>query len=109
MRGHISAQVDHLFVDVAPAPALWRIVGFHHRMGGRPKVFGGVLADGLVTASDVAADPADPQMDPVLADLQAFFAPIRRGRDPRKLIQVRAAHFSPFERVAAAQFRGGAA
>src|ERR1700761_5716015 len=50
-------QVEQRFVDVAPAPALGRVIALDDRMRGGVKMFGGVLVGGIVAAADMAAGP----------------------------------------------------
>src|SRR5882762_4800650 len=57
-------QVEHDFVEVAPAPSLRRIVALDDGMAGGMEMFGRVLVGRVVAAADVAAGPADPQMQP---------------------------------------------
>lgn len=52
------------------------------------KVFGGVLVRRAVTAADVAAGFAQPQVHPGVARLEAIFAPLRAGSDRANLVEV---------------------
>src|SRR3954468_258254 len=61
VRSLAARQVEHDFIDVAPAPPLRRIVAFDHRMSGGVEMFGGVPMGRVITAADMAARPADPQ------------------------------------------------
>src|SRR4051812_44196331 len=74
-------QVEHDFVDIAPAPALRRIVALDDRMPGGVKMFGRMLVGRIVAAADMAAAAADPQVQPRAAALQAFLAAERARRD----------------------------
>src|SRR3569623_685540 len=74
-------QIDHRLVDIAPAPALGRIIAFDDRVTGRMEMRGRVAVRRIVAAADMAAAAAQPQMDPGAADLQAFLAAARAGRD----------------------------
>ena len=80
MRRLSFRQIEHYFVDVTPAPALRRIIPLDDGVLGRVEMFRGMLVRGIVTASDMAAGPADPQMQPRTADLQALFASECAGR-----------------------------
>src|ERR1700730_11030657 len=81
MRGLALRQIEEHLIDVAPAPALGRIVSLDHRMAGGVKMLGRVLVGGIVAAADMAAAAADPQMQPFAAALQAFLAAERARRD----------------------------
>ena len=74
-------EIEGRFVDVAPAPALRRIVALDDRMPGGVEVGGGVPAGRLVAAADMAAGAADPQMQPLASALQALLAAERTRRD----------------------------
>jgi hypothetical protein len=72
-RGTLEFE-QHL-VKVTPIPVLARLVRPDNRVPGDVEVRGGVLPRRVVTASDVTAFLANPQMDPVLAALgQAVLA-----------------------------------
>src|ERR1700693_2213901 len=68
-------QVEEDFVHVAPAPALGRVVALDDRVAGGAEMLGGVAIGRTVAAADVAAGPAQAQVDPARADLEAFLAP----------------------------------
>jgi hypothetical protein len=50
-------------------------------MPGGVEMFGRVLVGGIVAAADMAAGPAEAQMQPLAAALQAFLAAERTRRD----------------------------
>ena len=81
MRRLAVRQVEHDLVEIAPAPAFRRIVTLDDRMLGGVEMLGGVPVGGIVAAADVAAGAADPQMQPLTADFQAFLAAERARRD----------------------------
>src|SRR5277367_4502775 len=58
MRRRALAEVEHHLVDVAPAPAVRRVIGFDDRMTCGVKVFGGVAVRRVVATADMAASPA---------------------------------------------------
>src|SRR3954452_24244065 len=64
-------QIEHDFVDIAPAPSLRRIVALDDGMASGMEMCGRVLVGRIVAAADVTAGPADPQMQPHAAALQA--------------------------------------
>src|ERR1700680_5144642 len=90
MGGLAVRQVEQHFIDIAPAPALRRIVALDDRMLGGVEMFGGVLVGGIVAAADMAASAADPQMQPYAAALQAFLATERARRDVADATEMRA-------------------
>jgi hypothetical protein len=62
------------FVNVAPDELLAGRNGFHDRMAGRFVMFGRVFVLRAITAADVAADQALTQVDPRIAERDAFSA-----------------------------------
>src|SRR3954462_3038612 len=81
MRGLPVRQIEQDFIDIAPAPSLRRIVALDDGMTGGGEMLGSVLIGRIVTTADVAAGPADPQMQPHAAALEALFAATRARRD----------------------------
>ena len=80
MRRHPVRQVEHHFVDEAPAPAFGRIIALDDRMLGRVEMLGRVLARRLIAAADMAAGAADAQVEPGVARFETFFAAKGAGR-----------------------------
>src|SRR3982750_896769 len=80
MRRLMSPKIERLFVDEAPTPRVRRIIRLHDWMAGLMEVSCCMLILRAVTAADVAASPADPQMHPLFAHLQALFTSVRRRR-----------------------------
>lgn len=74
-----SDRIEHLAVDVAPAPGLTRLLGTHDGVAGFHEVAGGVLVLGVVAAAGFTADHAHPQVYPGVSGLLAFFAAFRVG------------------------------
>jgi len=72
-------QFHHRLVEIAPAPALRRIIALDNGMSRSMEMRRRMLSDGLVAAPDMAAFPAEPKMDPFLSVLQAFLAAKRPG------------------------------
>jgi hypothetical protein len=60
-------------VRIAIQPALARLRGSDHGMGGCPRMFAGVLIWGAVATERDAARLARAQMNPARTDLHAFF------------------------------------
>src|ERR1041385_483807 len=55
-------EIEHDFVDVAPAPALRRVVALDDGMAGGMKMFRGVPVRRIVAAADGGAAPGHAQM-----------------------------------------------
>ena len=81
MRGLSVRQIEQHFIDIAPAPTLRRIVALDDRMPCGVEMPGRVRVGRIVAAADVSAGAADPQVQPLAADLQAFLATERARRD----------------------------
>src|SRR4051812_19438968 len=64
MRGLPVRQIEQNFIDIAPAPSLRRIVALDDGMTGGVEMLGGVLVGRIIATADMAAGPADPQMQP---------------------------------------------
>jgi hypothetical protein len=78
----LAWKIDLDVIDIAPAPALWRVVALDDGMTGRFKVPSRVTMGRLITATDVSAIAAKPQVYPRRSDPQAFLAAERaRGDD----------------------------
>src|ERR1700751_5360177 len=80
MRRRAVAQIEHDLVDIAPAPALGRVVTFDDRVPCLPEVPRRVPVRRLVTAPDMTTGPTQAQMHPSRADLEALLAPERARR-----------------------------
>jgi hypothetical protein len=95
VRCRAIRQVKHDFVNVTPAPAFGRIIGFDDRVAGCMKMLRRVAVGRLITATDMTASAADAQMQPRIAQLQAFFAPEGTGNNVANYRQMSAAlyHF----------------
>src|SRR5262249_33533314 len=74
-------QVEQHLVDIAPAPALRRIIALDHGMAGGLEMCSRVLVGRIVAAADMAASSANAQMQPPAAGLQALFTAERARRD----------------------------
>lgn len=81
LRRRSIRQVKHDFVDITPAPAFGRIIGFDDRVSGCMEMLRRVPVRRLITATDMTAGSADAQMQPWIAQLQAFFAPKGAGNN----------------------------
>src|SRR5438034_11357117 len=81
-------RVEHLLVDVAPAPALAGLQGSHHGMPGRAEMLARMAIRRVVAEADVAAYQAQAQVNPGTAHFQALLAAVRRWCHRRDLAQV---------------------
>src|SRR6478752_1156302 len=77
LRRRPVGQVEHQFVDVAPGPALGRIVPLDDRMSGGVEMLGRMAVGRAVAAADVAAGAAEPQVEPGRSRLEALLASAR--------------------------------
>src|SRR5207237_10490687 len=77
VRGLPVAEVEQHLVHPAPPPAFRRVIALDHRMPGRMEMRPGMPVRAVVAAADMAADPAEPQMHPPVAGLEAFLAAVR--------------------------------
>ena len=94
--GHLGGQHSDP-VDVAPGPLFIGLKRADDRVAGRVRVCGGVAVRRLVTAADVPAFEADPQVEPLLAGGQAILAPIdpfRQLDDPQVIAVAAEGHAS---------------
>jgi hypothetical protein len=95
--GQLHASAGHLFVDVAPEPALVGLGGADDGVLGGLVVLGGVSVFGGVAAADVTAFEAGAQVDPFVAERDAFGAHVGLGRDVFAVFEVSAErHDFPF-------------
>jgi len=85
----IGHRFDHHFVDVTPSPVLARLERPNNRVMGFSKMLRGVFVLRGVTAADMAARLAQPQMDPRVTPLQALLASVGVRRHIVHLVQVR--------------------
>ena len=70
----LMRQLDHDFVDEAPAPAIGRIIALDNRMPCRVEVCRGMPMRGVIAAAHVTTRPTNAQVYPGAANLQAFLA-----------------------------------
>ena len=87
-----------LFVDVAPEPALVGLRGGDDGVAGALEVLGGVLVLRGVAAADVAAFEAGAEVDPGVAERDAFFADVDLGSDVFGVDEMFAEHRHKFPR-----------
>src|ERR1035437_65066 len=99
-------QIEQHFIDITPAPALRRIIALDDRMLRGVEMPGCVFVGRIVTAADVAAGAADPQMQPLAAALQALLAAERARRDVVDATEVGAAFRHPLSLSLKRRFRG---
>ena len=86
----VAAKVQTNFIDIAPSPPFRRIVAFDDRMAGLAEMLGSVTVWRAVAAADMAARPAEAQMDPRRTKFQTFLASERARRDVANAIEVTA-------------------
>ena len=91
LRRRPIRQVKQDFVNVTPAPAFGRIIGFDDRVIGCMKMLRRVAVGRLIAATDMTAGSADAQMQPWIVQLQAFFAPKGTGNNVANSRQMPAA------------------
>src|SRR6202008_4460209 len=83
-------EIEHHLVDIAPPPALRRIIALNDRVAGRVKMLGRVLVRRLVAASDMAARATDSQVQPDVAGLETFLAAERARGHVANGVEMRA-------------------
>lgn len=69
----VSGWLEKHLINVAPTPILTPLERLDDRVLGRMEVLGRVFILRTVATPNMAADHAEPEMHPVIADLQAFF------------------------------------
>ena len=92
MRGLALRKIEHDLVNVAPTPAFRRIISFYNGMLRGVEMSGRVFIGRIIAAADMTAGPADPQMQPDAAGLEALLAAERARRDVLDLRDVLAGH-----------------
>ena len=93
--GH-SGEIKLHLIYVAPAPGFAGFDGTHNGMFSGVKMLGGMFILGRIAAADLAANHAEPQVDPVVANFQTLFTPARVRFYILNLIHVCAFwHFAP--------------
>src|SRR5712692_9818940 len=71
------SRLHNDFIDIAPAPAFTRLERPHDGVLGRMEMLGCVFVLGGIAAADMPAGPAQPQVYPTVAHLEAFLATAR--------------------------------
>jgi hypothetical protein len=85
----LATRLHRDLIDEAPEPIFTRLERLHDRVRGGVEVLRRVLVLRGIATTDVAANAAEPQMDPGIANLQAFFASFRRAwRNVANLVEV---------------------
>src|SRR5215831_686875 len=74
LRRGVVAEVEGDLIDIAPAPALGRIVTLDDRVPGAVKVLGRVLLRRGIATTDMPAAAAKAQVNPGRAGLETFLA-----------------------------------
>ena len=81
-------QIEHHFVDVAPPPALGRIVAFDDRMAGGVKMLGRMPVRRLVATPDMSAGAAEPRWSQTSPVLRHSSQPSALGVTSRMVVQM---------------------
>src|ERR1700737_625491 len=105
MRRRPVREIEHHFVDVTPPPSFRWIIGFDDRVPGRAKMLCGVSIWRLIAATDMAAGPADAQMQPGVAQFQAFLTPRSARNDVYRILPCRSSAL-PFAEARHISWRG---
>jgi hypothetical protein len=77
---HAIGEVEHDLIDITPSPSFRRVESLDDGMSGRMEVLGCMASRRIVTASDMPACAANPEMNPGLPYLQALLT-AERTRD----------------------------
>jgi hypothetical protein len=95
----VFLRVELNLIYKTPAPVFARLERFHDRMLGCVEMFGGVFVFGAIAAAHVPTFQAQPQMDPVVAHFETFFAAVCVGLDrfhQRQVFAIFFHFFNPF-------------
>jgi hypothetical protein len=85
LRRRAIREIKEYLIDETPTPPFRRVVAFDDGMSSGMKMLGRVSPRRLVATPHVSARSTDPQVNPSLANLEAFFAAQstrRYGDDP---------------------------
>jgi hypothetical protein len=91
-RPNASAVLDQDLVHITPHPVLSRLDGLDDGVMGRMKMLRCMLVLRRIATSDVAANPAEPQVDPGVAGFEALLTPVRVRFHVLNLIRVGTFH-----------------
>lgn len=84
----LAWKIDFDVIDIAPAPALRRVVTLDDGMAARLEVSTGVTVGRLIAATDMPALAAESQVYPTRSDPQAFLATKRTRGDDLDLMRM---------------------
>ena len=90
LRRRAIREIKEYLIDKTPAPTLRRVVAFNDGMPSGMKMLGGVPPRRLVAAPHMSTGPADPQVNPMLVNLEALLAAQSARRDGDDPIEMRA-------------------
>jgi hypothetical protein len=90
LRRRPIREIKEYFVDKTPTPTLRWVVAFNDGMSSGMKMLGGVPPRGLVATPHVTAGSANPQVNPLLVNLEAFLAAQGARHDGDDPIEMRA-------------------
>ena len=85
LRRRAIREIKEYFIDETPTPTFRRVVALNDGMSSGMKMLGRVPPRRLVATPHVSAGSADPQVNPLLVNLEAFLAAQstrRYGDDP---------------------------
>ncbi len=85
LRRRAIREIKEYFIDETPTPTFRRVVTFNDGMSSGMKMLGRVPPRRLVATPHVSAGSADPQVNPLLVNLETFLAAQstrRYGDDP---------------------------
>jgi hypothetical protein len=91
-RDELLRHFDLQFIDIAPRPALARLVRRHHRVLRLVKVPRGVAPRRAIAAADVPTSQAEPKVNPAGPQGETLFTPFAAGRNRFKISQVFTLH-----------------
>jgi hypothetical protein len=74
LRRRPISEIEEYFIHKTPTPTLWWVVAFDDGMPSGMKMLGGVPPWRLVATPHVSAGSADPQVNPMLVNLEALLA-----------------------------------
>jgi hypothetical protein len=84
----VMVSTDNHLINITPHPCLAGLNRTHDRMTHAVEMFGCVFILRIVTAANMAANHAHPQVDPGIPHFQTLFAAIRAGDYIPNLITV---------------------
>jgi hypothetical protein len=90
LRRRAIREIEEYFIDKTPTPTLRWVVALDDGMPSGMKMLGGVPPRRLIATPHVSTGSADPQVNPMLVNLEAFLAAQSTRRDGDDPIEMRA-------------------